>query len=82
MSFQKEAFFSWNFLHFDAQKRRSKLIRTNVIIGRTVVLLHCATLGFLPLEIAAMFMLYEFMGIVVNLFGVGVSIAVGRRGRG
>ena len=36
---------------------------------RTVILLHCTTLGFSPLEIAAMFMLYEFAGIFTNLLG-------------
>ena len=36
---------------------------------RTIVLLHCTTLGFSPLEIAAMFMLYEFAGIFTNLLG-------------
>ena len=39
---------------------------------RTSILLNAAVLGFTPTEIAAMFMLYEFLGIVINLFG-GVS---------
>ena len=36
---------------------------------RTIILLHCSSLGFIPLEIAAMFMLYEFAGIGTNLLG-------------
>lgn len=36
---------------------------------RTIILLYCTTLGFTPLEIAAMFMLYEFAGIGTNLLG-------------
>ena len=36
---------------------------------RTILLLHCSTLGFSPLEIAAMFMLYEFAGVGTNLLG-------------
>ena len=41
---------------------------------RTVVLLHCTTLGFTPLEIAAMFMLYELAGVFTNLLGGASSI--------
>ena len=46
---------------------------------RTIVLLHCATLGFMPLEIAFMFVLYEFMGILVNLFGGHLATRTGLR---
>ena len=46
---------------------------------RTIVLLHCAALGFLPLEIAGMFMLYEFMGIIVNLCGGHLATRTGLR---
>ena len=46
---------------------------------RTIVLLHCAALGFLPLEIAGMFMLYEFMGVIVNLCGGHLATRTGLR---
>jgi hypothetical protein len=44
---------------------------------RTIILLHCATLGFTPLEIAVMFMLYEFAGLSTNLLG---GILASRKG--
>ena len=44
---------------------------------RTSILLNAAVLGFTPTEIAAMFMLYEFLGIVINLFGGGLASLMG-----
>ena len=36
---------------------------------RMLVLLHFHTLGFTPLELAFLFLLYEFFGVVTNLLG-------------
>lgn len=36
---------------------------------RMLVLLHFHTLGYTPLELAMLFLLYEFMGMVTNLVG-------------
>ncbi len=36
---------------------------------RMLVLLHFHTLGYTPLELAMLFLLYEFMGMVTNLIG-------------
>ena len=36
---------------------------------RMLVLLHLHELGFAPLELAGLFLLYEFFGIVTNLVG-------------
>lgn len=44
---------------------------------RTAILLNAATLGFTPIEIAVMFMLYELLGIVINLFGGGMASRMG-----
>lgn len=44
---------------------------------RTAILLNAAALGFTPTEIALMFMLYEFLGIVINLFGGGLASKMG-----
>jgi hypothetical protein len=36
---------------------------------RLIVLLHAKTLGFTPIQIALMFVLYELAGVFTNLFG-------------
>ena len=36
---------------------------------RMLVVLHFHQLGYSPFEIATLFLLYEFFGIVTNLFG-------------
>ena len=36
---------------------------------RMVVLLHFHELGFGPLELSFLFLAYEFMGVLTNLFG-------------
>ena len=36
---------------------------------RMLVLLHFHTLGYSPVQLAFLFLLYEFFGIVTNLFG-------------
>ena len=36
---------------------------------RMLVLLHFHTLGYTPFELAMLFLLYEFMGMVTNLLG-------------
>eukprot|EP00501_MAST-03F_sp_TOSAG23-6_P000613 GSMAST32.ASY1.ANO1.634.1 assembled CDS len=46
---------------------------------RTIILLHAAELGFDAIEIATMFMLYELMGIITNLFGGYIASRVGLR---
>ena len=44
---------------------------------RMLVLLHFYTLGYSPLEIALLFVLYEFFGIVTNLVGGWVASRLG-----
>ena len=44
---------------------------------RTAILLNAASLGFTPIEIAVMFMLYELLGIIINLFGGGMASTLG-----
>jgi predicted MFS family arabinose efflux permease len=47
---------------------------------RMLVVLHFHQLGFSPLEIATLFLFYEFFGIVTNLFGgyLGARIGLNR----
>ena len=44
---------------------------------RMLVVLHFHTLGYSPLEIALLFVFYEFFGVVTNLFGGWLGAAVG-----
>jgi len=44
---------------------------------RMLVLLHFHHLGFSPIDIAFLFLLYEFMGIVTNLFGGWIAARLG-----
>src|SRR5210317_2003947 len=46
---------------------------------RMLVLLHFHTLGYSPVQIALLFLLYEFFGIVTNLFGGWIGSRVGLR---
>ena len=46
---------------------------------RMLVLLHFHTLGYSPLELAFLFMLYEFFGVVTNLVGGWIGARVGLR---
>ncbi len=46
---------------------------------RMLVLLHFHTLGFSPLALAFLFLLYEFVGIVTNLFGGWLGARYGLR---
>jgi len=44
---------------------------------RMLVLLHFHTLGYSPVQIAFLFLLYEFFGIVTNLFGGWIGSRTG-----
>ena len=44
---------------------------------RMLVLLHFHTLGFSPVQLAYLFLLYEFMGIVTNLSAGWLAIRFG-----
>lgn len=46
---------------------------------RMLVLLHFHTLGYSPLELAFLFMLYEFFGVVTNLLGGWLGSRFGLR---
>ncbi|NKB58727.1 MAG: organoarsenical effux MFS transporter ArsJ [Alphaproteobacteria bacterium] len=46
---------------------------------RMLVLLHFHTLGYSPLELAFLFMLYEFFGVVTNLLGGWIGSRFGLR---
>ncbi|MBL4601750.1 MAG: hypothetical protein JKY84_03300, partial [Emcibacteraceae bacterium] len=46
---------------------------------RMLVLLHFHTLGYQPLDLAFLFLLYEAMGIVTNLFGGWIGARHGLR---
>ncbi|QDU66390.1 organoarsenical effux MFS transporter ArsJ [Engelhardtia mirabilis] len=46
---------------------------------RTLVLLHLHALGFAPLEIASMFLLYEGLGVVTNFVGGWLGARFGLR---
>jgi predicted MFS family arabinose efflux permease len=46
---------------------------------RLIVLLHFHELGYTPLQLASLFLLYEFFGIVTNLFGGWVAARTGMR---
>ena len=46
---------------------------------RMLVLLHFHSLGYSPFDIAVLFLLYEFMGIVTNLFGGWLGTLKGLR---
>ena len=46
---------------------------------RMLVLLHFHTLGYSPLELAFLFMLYEFFGVVTNLVGGWIGSRFGLR---
>lgn len=46
---------------------------------RMLVLLHFHTLGYSPLELAFLFMLYEFFGVVTNLVGGWIGSRLGLR---
>ena len=43
---------------------------------RMLVLLHFHTLGYSPLELAFLFMLYEFFGMVTNLLGGWIGLRI------
>jgi predicted MFS family arabinose efflux permease len=44
---------------------------------RMLVLLHFHTLGYAPLELAFLFLLYEFFGVVTNLLGGWIGSRIG-----
>ena len=44
---------------------------------RMLVLLHFYTLGFTPFQLAFLFLLYEFFGVVTNLLGDWVGSRIG-----
>lgn len=44
---------------------------------RMLVLLHFHTLGYTPVQIAFLFLLYEFCGILTNLFGGWIGSRIG-----
>ena len=44
---------------------------------RMLVLLHFHTLGYTPLELAFLFLLYEFFGVVTNLLGGWIGSRIG-----
>lgn len=44
---------------------------------RMLVLLHFHTLGYSPLELASLFLLYEFFGVVTNLVGGWIGARMG-----
>ena len=44
---------------------------------RMLVVLHFHTLGYTPLEIAALFLFYEIFGVVTNLLGGYLGAWVG-----
>lgn len=44
---------------------------------RMLVLLHLHERGYSPLELASLFLLYEFFGVVTNLFGGWLGVRVG-----
>jgi len=46
---------------------------------RMLVLLYFHALGYQPLELAFLFLLYEFMGVVTNLFGGWIGARFGLR---
>lgn len=46
---------------------------------RMLVLLHFHTLGYTPIELAALFVLYEFFGVVTNLMGGWIAVRLGLR---
>ncbi|MCF8466302.1 MAG: organoarsenical effux MFS transporter ArsJ [Sneathiella sp.] len=46
---------------------------------RMLVLLHFHSLGYSPLELASLFVLYEFFGIVTNLVGGWIAARLGLR---
>lgn len=46
---------------------------------RMIVLLHFHSLGFTPLDIATLFLLYEAMGVVTNFFGGWIGARFGLR---
>jgi hypothetical protein len=46
---------------------------------RLIVLLHFHQLGYTPLQLASLFLLYEFFGIVTNLFGGWLAARTGMR---
>ena len=46
---------------------------------RMLVLLHFHTLGYKPLDLAILFLLYEAMGIITNLFGGWLGVRFGLR---
>ncbi|MDX1738742.1 MAG: MFS transporter, partial [Alphaproteobacteria bacterium] len=46
---------------------------------RMLVLLHFHQLGYTPLDLAYLFLLYEFMGVVTNLVGGWIAARLGLR---
>jgi predicted MFS family arabinose efflux permease len=44
---------------------------------RLIVLLHAKTLGFTPIQIALMFVMYELAGVFTNLFGGIAAVRYG-----
>ena len=46
---------------------------------RMLVLLYFHTLGYSPLQLASLFLLYELMGIITNLLGGWIGATVGIR---
>ena len=44
---------------------------------RMLVVLYFHTLGYSPIEIASLFLFYEFFGIITNLFGGWLGARVG-----
>ena len=44
---------------------------------RMLVLLHFHTIGFSPIQLAYLFLLYEFMGVVTNLSAGWIAARLG-----
>ena len=46
---------------------------------RMLILLHFHTIGYKPLDLAILFLLYEAMGVITNLFGGWLGVRFGLR---
>ena len=44
---------------------------------RMLVLFHFHLLGFSPIELATIFLLYEFMGVITNLYAGYIAARLG-----
>ena len=46
---------------------------------RMLVLLHFYQSGFTPIEVSILFLLYELLGVITNLFGGWIAVRFGVR---